>query len=159
MTGSPLVFGWLEWAALPDLGVPAIRAKVDSGARTSCLHADDVEEFERDGRTWVRFVTRPVTRRPNIAVPCEAPLHDKRSVISSNGQAEMRCVIKTVLRIGKAAWDAEFTLTNRDTMRFRMLLGRAAMAGHALVDPGESFLQKRLSYSVYKKTGAKSAAE
>jgi ribosomal protein S6--L-glutamate ligase len=151
MTTSPLVFGWLEWAVLPDLGIPAIRAKVDSGARTSCLHADDIEEFEKDGEVWVRFLTRPVTRRPEIAVPCEARLHDKRSVISSNGHAEERCVIRTRLKIGRRVWPAEFTLTNRDTMRYRMLLGRSATAGRALVDPGESFLQKRLSYSVYRK--------
>lgn len=151
MTNSPLVFGWLEWAVLPDLGIPAIRAKVDTGAKTSALHADEVEEFERDGRRWVRFVTRPVTRRPSITVPCEAPLADQRSVISSNGHSEERYVIETMLKIGKRSWLAEFTLTNRDTMRFRMLLGRAAMQGHALVDPGESFLQKRLSYSIYRK--------
>ena len=153
MTASPLVFGWLEWAVLPDLGIPAIRAKVDSGARTSCLHADDIETFERDGETWVRFITRPVTRRPEIGVACEARLHDKRSVISSNDHAEERCVIRTRLKIGRRVWPAEFTLTNRDTMRYRMLLGRTATAGRALVDPGESFLQKRLSYSVYRKTG------
>jgi len=153
MTASPLVFGWLEWAVLPELGIPAIRAKVDSGAKTSCLHADDIEEFEREGAPWVRFVTRPVRRRPNIAVRCEAPLQAKRSVISSNGLAEERCVIRTKLKIGVRIWRTEFTLTNRDTMRFRMLLGRSATAGRALVDPGESFLQKRLSYSVYRKIG------
>lgn len=151
MSATNFVFGWLEWGALPDLNIPAIRAKVDTGARTSALHADEVEEFTKDGQDWVRFVTRPVTRRPKIYVECEAPLHDKRAVISSNGVAEERCVIRTTIRIGKQKWLSDLTLTNRDTMRYRMLLGRRAMEGHALVDPGATFVQKRLSYSIYKK--------
>lgn len=150
MSATNFVFGWLEWGALPDLHIPAIRAKVDTGAKTSALHADEVEEFTKDGKDWVRFVTRPVTRRPKIFIQCEAPVFDKRVVISSNGVAEERVVIRTRVNIGKHSWLADVTLTNRDTMRYRMLLGRRAMAGHALVDPGESFVQKRLSYSVYK---------
>jgi len=150
MSATNFVFGWLEWAALPDLHIPAIRAKVDTGAKTSALHADEVEDFERDGKPWIRFITRPVTRRPKIYLRCEAPLVDRRAVISSNGVAEERSVIRTRINIGKHSWKADVTLTNRDTMRYRMLLGRRAMSGHALVDPGETFVQKRLSYSVYK---------
>jgi len=149
MTATDFVFGWLEWASLPELHIPALQVKVDTGAKTSALHADEIEEFEKAGQPWVRFVTRPVTRRPKIHVACEAPLFAKREVISSNGVAEERCVILTRTEIGRHSWLAELTLTKRDTMRYRMLLGRRAMAGHALVDPSAKFVQKKLTYSVY----------
>jgi len=131
--------GWREWVALPALGVAAIKAKVDTGARTSSLHAFDLEPFDKDGERWVRFGVHPVQRRDDVEVLVEHPLHELREVRSSNGEVEERPVIVTSLVLGGFTHDIEVTLTNRDEMGFRMLLGREAMRDRYQIDPGSSF--------------------
>ncbi len=135
-----VTIGWREWVSLPDLGVPAIKAKIDTGARSSALHAFGLEQFERDGTTMVRFQAHPVQRNDDYIVATEAVLLEERLVKNSGGQAERRPVIETLVRVGEAVWAIELTLTNRDEMGFRMLLGRQAVRRRYLVDPGRSFL-------------------
>lgn len=132
--------GWREWLALPDLGLPAIKAKVDTGAKTSALHAFEVERFRRGGQDYVRFAIHPLQNIEDLVVGCEAPLVDERLVSDSGGHREMRLVIKTQLQLCGAQWPIELTLTNRDSMQFRMLLGRAAMLGKVVVNPNASYL-------------------
>ena len=132
--------GWREWIALPDLGVEWIKVKVDTGARSSSLHAIDVHRFEKDGAPWVRFAVHPYQRNFDVTVRCEAPLVDERHVRSSVGHVQHRPVIETVVRSGERAWPIELTLTNRDAMGFRMLLGRQAVRHRFVVDPGRSYL-------------------
>lgn len=136
-----MVVGWREWLALPDLGVYKIKVKVDTGARTSAIHAFQVDPFERDGRTWVRFGLHPRQGDTDIVLWCEAEVIDERNVTDSGGHTERRYVIRTRLQMGGRTWPVEVTLTNRDNMLFRMLLGRTAMtAGNIIVNPTRSFL-------------------
>ena len=132
--------GWREWIGLPELGLPLIKAKLDTGARTSALHAFDLDtETDAEGRIWALFAVHPLQDRLDIVVQCRAPVLDQRLVSDSGGHREQRFVIATQLQLGANAWPIELTLTNRDTMRFRMLIGRTALAGRALVDSGHSF--------------------
>jgi hypothetical protein len=135
--------GWREWLALPDLGIDYIKAKVDTGARTSALHAFRVELFDKDGEAWVRFGMHPLQYDPDEVVECEARLLDQREVRDSGGHSEMRYVIHSTIQIGDEQVDAEITLTDRESMKFRMLLGRTAMRGNYLVDPGRSYLSRK----------------
>lgn len=138
-----LTLGWREWLALPELGLHAIKAKVDTGARTSTLHAFYVDTFRRDGRLYARFGVHPLQQRADIVVHGEAPVIDRRPVSDSGGHREERYVIKAHIALAGQEWPLELTLTNRETMLFRMLLGRTAIAGRALVDPEKSFLTGR----------------
>jgi hypothetical protein len=145
---EPLVtLGWREWVSLPVLGIRQIKAKVDTGARTSTLHAFEIKEFEERGKKRVRFKIHPVQHDNDTVIECVADVIDQRVVSDSGGHREKRWVIHTDVVIGQYTWPAEMTLTARDDMLFRMLLGRTAMKNKARVDPARSYL-------VGKKRGA-----
>jgi hypothetical protein len=141
---SPLdALGWREWVALPALGIPEIKAKVDTGARTSTLHAFSLQPFQIDGQEMIRFDMHPLQRNTHKMITCEAQVVDIRSVTDSGGHREDRYVIRTPIAIGELTWSIEVTLTERDTMLFRMLLARNAIRGKFLVNPGRSFLMSK----------------
>ena len=129
------LIGNQEWCAFPDLGVPAIKARIDSGAKTSSIHAFNINRFRRDGEAWVSFEVHPLQDNRRAVIRCEKPIVDKRVIKSSTGIPETRYVISTTLKLGTEAWEIELTLANRDSMGFRLLLGREAMKGRVLVDP------------------------
>jgi hypothetical protein len=131
--------GWREWVALPDLGVAAVKAKVDTGARSSTLHATELSTYERDGESRIRFIVHPVQRQDHPRVEADAVLVGERDVRSSNGDVERRPVIVTTLVVLGSAYEAELTLTGRHGMGFRVLLGRTAVRRRFVVDPARSF--------------------
>jgi hypothetical protein len=135
-----LWIGWREWVSLPGLGIDRIKAKIDTGARTSALHAFQIEAFREKGRDKIRFRIHPLQRRMDIEKTCVADLMDRRDVMDSGGHRERRYVIITPVNIGHQQWPVEITLTDRDIMNFRMLLGRTAMYGRMLINPSESYL-------------------
>lgn len=143
------MLGWEEWLALPELGLPAIKAKVDTGARTSALHAFAIETFGPANQPRVRFGVHPIPGRDDIAITCTADVVDRRDVTSSNGETESRYVIRTPVRMGDRTWAIEITLANREQLTYRMLLGRSAIGEDMIVDPASSFLQPRLFYKAY----------
>ncbi|MGD2168114.1 MAG: ATP-dependent zinc protease [Gammaproteobacteria bacterium] len=138
-----LVFGWREWVQLPELGLPPMKAKVDTGARTSAIHAFELRPFEDNGVQCVEFLLHPFQKDTETVVSCTAKVVDKRKVTDSGGHSEDRWVIETLLAVGAHSWPIELTLTARDNMRFRMLIGRTALRHHALVDSSSSYLVGR----------------
>jgi len=160
------VLGSEEWCVFDELGIPAIKARVDSGAKTSSIQASNTKIVMRGGHEWVQFEVHPLQKDRRITISCEAPLIDRRTVRSSSGVSEERLVVRTPVRLGDQKFDIELTLTNRDNMDFRMLLGREALSGRYVVDPGQMLLMGDFSqedldkaYAPYiqKKTGLKIA--
>lgn len=140
MSDLPRVMGWREWLGLPDFGIGRIKAKVDTGARTSCLHTFSIEAYKQGDEDWVRFRIHPEQRNVERTLECRAPIHDIRMVTDSGGHTEERYVIETTVEIGAWRDTIELTLSARDNMRFRMLLGRTAIArGGFLVNPALSY--------------------
>lgn len=135
-----IIVGCEEWFSFQTLGIPAIKARVDSGAKTSSIHALNIHTFKRDNNPWVSFEVHPLQQNRKTTVRCEAPIVDRRNVKSSSGESEKRYVIQAPMTLGNFEWDIELTLTNRDSMGYRMLLGREAMQSRMLVDPSNSFL-------------------
>lgn len=153
-----LNFGWEEWVALPGLGLPALKAKIDTGARTSALHAHDIEVFGPQAKPKVRFIVHPIAGKQDVQVTCSAPIIDRREVTSSNGEAELRYVIETNLEVGGQSWPIEVTLTDRSGMTSRMLLGRQALQDHISITATEKRLQPDLGYDVYHSAAVRKAA-
>lgn len=147
-----LTLGWREWVALPEYGVDTIKAKLDTGARTSSLHAIGMERFQRGGTEMVRFEIHPEQRSRTKRVEVEAEVTDERWVRNSGGYRELRPVVETGVRIGDEVWTIELTLTRRDEMGFRMLLGRQALRKRAVVDPGSSYRAGRRKKMKKKKS-------
>ncbi|MGH8478909.1 MAG: ATP-dependent zinc protease family protein [Gammaproteobacteria bacterium] len=144
--------GWREWLALPALRIPAIKAKMDTGARTSALHTFRLERYDEDGRAQVRFWIHPLQGRGDIVLPCVAEVIDLRTVSDSGGHRERRYVIRTTLAYRGREWPIELTLTNREDMLFRLLIGRSAMVqGGLIVDPARSYLGGRSLGHAYKR--------
>jgi hypothetical protein len=151
-----IIIGWREWLALPDLGIQAVKAKIDTGAHTSALHTVGLETFKKGGSLKVRFGVYPLQSRKDIEINCLADVVDRRRVTSSGGHSEMRYVIQTSVNLGDLQWPLELTLTDRKSMRFRMLLGRAAIKGIVVVDPAKSYLCGRRLSKLYPKERKKS---
>ncbi|MDQ2994445.1 MAG: RimK/LysX family protein, partial [Pseudomonadota bacterium] len=136
-----------EWCQLPDLNLPAIKAKIDTGARTSALHAFNIKPYKQANKDWVNFEIHPIQYNDAVIVKCKAEVIDERSVMSSNGMKEHRYVISTPLKLGSVVWNIELTLSNRDPLKFRMLLGREALKKHTIIDPNRSFCAGRMATS------------
>ena len=137
------MIGWREWISFPELGIAQVKAKVDTGARTSCLHAFVIEPFQREDESWVRFGIHPLQGNVEKEVFCEAPVKEQRVVRDSGGHEEQRYVVETPVVIGADQYRVEVTLTDRDSMRFRALLGRTAIRERYRVDCEKSYLQGR----------------
>ncbi len=140
MTQLPLL-GWREWVALPELNLEHIKAKIDTGARSSALHAFALEPYRKGGQRWVMFAIHPKQKHSDVIIECHAPIKDRRFVSDSGGHKQRRYVIESSLLVGQSLFTAELTLTNRDNMQFRMLLGRTAMNGRFIIDPSASYVQ------------------
>ncbi len=153
------VIGWREWVELPELGIKNIKAKVDTGARSSSLHAFDVKIFKRRGKDYVSFTVHPEQRDIKKTITCEEPVLEFRNVRSSNGHVEKRPVIETNVRLLGEEWPIEITLTNRDEMGFRMLLGRQSFRNKFLVDAGKSFNGEKLKKKTAKKKVSKKSTK
>lgn len=141
--------GWREWVSLPEIGIPAVKAKIDTGARTSALHAFFLEPFEENGVQKIRFRIHPLQKRTDIELTCVADVIDQRLVSDSGGHREMRYVIRSKIIVGTTELEAEITLTDRDSMQFRMLLGRSALADRFLVAPDLSYRAGRRPQNLY----------
>lgn len=138
--------GWQEWISLKDIGIHAIKSKVDTGATTSSLGANKIIEFQKDNETWVNFIVQPI-QGSNLKIKCEAKVVDKRIVSDSGGHKNLRYVIKTCIELDGVRWPIEITLAKRNKMKYQMLLGRQAMKGRIIVDPGSSFVCGKLKKS------------
>jgi hypothetical protein len=146
---NKIMLGWREWLCLPELKIPAIKAKIDTGARTSALHAFKLRTYKVDGIDIVEFAIHPLQKRTDIVLTCTAAIADYRRVSDSGGHREMRYVIKTPVLIGNVIQEVEITLTDRETMQFRMLLGRTAMTDSIIVQPSASYLTGRTLRHAY----------
>jgi hypothetical protein len=133
------VVGWREWVALPSLHIQAIKAKLDTGARTSALHAFNLKPLDVRGAQWVQFDVHPFQRNDATAIPCVAKVIDRRLVTNPGGRRESRYIVQATIRFGGEEWPIDLSLTNRDQMGFRLLIGRAAMTGRLIVDPIKSY--------------------
>ncbi len=149
-----ITVGWIELISLPQLKIPAMKVKIDTGARTSALHVTDLERFVKQGEEFARFQVHPMRRHQQHTVVCEAPIIGDKNVKNSGGQVQVRPVVVTDLTVGGQTWSIQVTLTNRKDMRFKMLLGREAMRQKILVDPGVKYLHGKRSHksmmSLYK---------
>ncbi len=143
-TSPKFIVGWREWVGLPGLGIDPIKAKVDTGARSSSLHAHSIEEYREDGVLMVRFIAEIDHPRHRHELECHAPVHDRRQVKDSGGNPEIRCFILTPVKVGGHLWKVEISLTDRSTMKFPMLLGREAIRRRAAVDPGRSYITRKM---------------
>ena len=132
--------GWREWVSLPSIGVGSIKAKLDTGARTSALHAFNIETYWSDGELWARFFVHPYQKNDAREIACDARIEDIRIVSNPGGRRQRRLVIRTDVRLGDETWPIDLSLTDRDEMGFRLLIGRTAMHGNLIVDPDHSYL-------------------
>lgn len=137
--------GWQEWCHFDQLGIVAIKAKVDTGAKTSCIHAVNIKPYTCNDKYFVKFDTYPLPKRPNFHIHCQAPVVDYRYVMSSTGHREKRYVIRSKMRLSDHSWEVDITLTDREPLSFRMLLGRDAMKNHCIIYPGKTLLQGKYS--------------
>ena len=138
-----LIIGGAEWIGLPELGIPQLRGRIDTGAHSSALHTIEEEVFEKDGQDWVRFVVGKNEKRTRGEWQCEAPVVRTRKVKNTSGVPEERITIQTPIRIGGLDWPVDITLTNREKMSYRFLLGRSAMQDRVLVNPSHAYLHGR----------------
>lgn len=145
-----IMLGWREWVSLPGIGVPAIKAKIDTGARTSSLHATGIEEFSKGGKRHVRFEIEPLQNNETTIVSCGAQIHDRRSIADSSGREETRYIIKTPITLGENEWEIEISLTERSNMKFRMLLGRTALKQNMIIAPANSYMFGQVSRQALK---------
>ena len=136
-----LMLGWREWVGLPEFEIAQIKAKVDTGARSSALHAFIIDPYRKGGQRWIMFAIHPIQRHTDVSIECHAPIKDRRLVSDSGGHKQRRYVIETRLILGQSLITTEMTLTNRDGMLFRMLLGRTTMNNRYNIDPNASYLQ------------------
>lgn len=141
ISSSLPMLGWREWVTLPDLNITHIKAKIDTGARSSALHAFAIDPYRKGGQRWIMFAIHPIQKHSDVAIECHALIKDRRLVSDSGGHKQRRYVIETRLILGQSIITAEITLTNRDTMLFRMLIGRTTMNNHFIIDPNASYLQ------------------
>lgn len=155
LTQGRTVIGWKEWLALPSLQIPAIKAKIDTGARTSALHTFNIEAYATKGRQMVRFGIHPLQKRQDVELFCEAPVIDRRRVKDSSGNAEMRYVVETEAVLGSVQWTIQVSLTDRDRMMFRMLLGRKALEQLFTIDPAKSYMNGRALARSYRGMASK----
>lgn len=147
------MLGWREWVSLPSLGLGQVKAKIDTGARTSSLHAFELRDFHDNGIHKVEFKMHPRQRDRDKVIVCVADIVDQRTVTDSGGHREKRWVIETTIGLGQHVWPVEMNLTSRDDMLFRMLLGRTALKGRALVDPSRSYLIGKRKKKKLKQSG------
>lgn len=138
-----LSIGWQEWVSLPNLKIPAIKAKIDTGAKTSSLHSFKIKPIIKNRKDFVRFSVHPIQRNKTVSISCCCPIFDIRNVMSSNGLVEERFVIQSLLCLGNEKWEIEITLSDRDPLQFRMLLGREALDSRVVIDPSKALLTKK----------------
>lgn len=148
-TKNRITIGWREWLALPTLGIDNIKVKVDTGARTSAIHTDFIEPYDNNGEPWVRFGLDNLIDGNHQKIVCEAAILDHRVITSSSGEKEGRYVINTEIALGGIIKNIELTLTNRSTMKFKMLLGRTALSKDFNVAPGKSYVMGRPAHTTH----------